>query len=133
MNLEHRMPTWAALREQLARKLSNKPVKVRDIETPSSSTIVVGGTFLRYPFVVPGGGVSRDGSSWLQVKPDRLFHPLPAKKLYKQRFVEAIREAGLYDQLPYGVLKCKWVVNIKPVGNGEAALKYLAPYVYRVA
>ena len=84
-------------------------------------------------FVVPGGGVSPDGSQWLQVKRDRLFHPLPAKRLYKQLFVEELRQAGLYDQLPYGVLKFDWVVNIKPVGNGEAVLKYLAPYVYRVA
>ena len=31
------------------------------------------------------------------------------------------------------MLKSDWVVNIKPVGNGQAVLKYLAPYVYRVA
>jgi hypothetical protein len=84
-------------------------------------------------FVVPGGGVSPDGSRWLQVKPDRLFHPLPAKKLYKKLFVEEIRAVGLYDQMPYGVLKLDWVVNVKPVAAGEAVLKYLAPYVYRVA
>lgn len=84
-------------------------------------------------FVVPGGGVSRDGATWLQVKPDRLFHPQPAKMLYKKFFVEAMRESGLYANLPAGVLKSDWVVNIKPVGNGEAVLKYLAPYVYRVA
>lgn len=84
-------------------------------------------------FVVPGGGVSRDGSKWLSTRPDHLFHPLPAKMLYKKLFVEAIREAGLYGKLPHGVLKKDWVVNIKPVGNGEAVLKYLAPYVYRVA
>ena len=84
-------------------------------------------------FVVPGGGVSRDGSKWLQVQPDKLFHPLPAKRLYKKLFVQALRKAGLYNQLPRGVLKFDWVVNIKPVGNGEAVLKYLAPYVYRVA
>jgi len=84
-------------------------------------------------FVVPGGGVSRDGSRWLQVKPDQLFHPQPAKMLYKKFFVEALRNAGLYGKLPAGVLKFDWVVNIKPVGSGEAVLKYLAPYVYRVA
>tara|TARA_X000001316_G_C921449_1_gene35859 strand:- start:261 stop:1457 length:1197 start_codon:yes stop_codon:yes gene_type:complete len=84
-------------------------------------------------FVVPGGGISPDGSKWIQVNKDQLFHPLPAKKLYKKLFVEALRKAGLYDQLPPGVLKFDWVVNIKPVGNGEAVLKYVAPYVYRVA
>jgi len=84
-------------------------------------------------FVVPGGGISPDGSRWLQVRPDQLFHPLPAKQLYKKYFVEELRQAGLYDQLPAGVLKFDWVVNIKPVGNGQAVLKYLAPYVYRIA
>lgn len=84
-------------------------------------------------FVVPGGGISPDGSEWLQAKQDKLFHPLPAKQRYKKLFVEAIREAGLYNHLPPGVLKFDWVVNIRPVGNGEAVLKYLAPYVYRIA
>ncbi len=84
-------------------------------------------------FVVPGGGVSPDGSKWLQVNRDQLFHPLPAKMLYKKLFVEELRKAGLYDQLPYGVLKFDWVVNLKPVGDGQAVLKYLAPYVYRIA
>ena len=84
-------------------------------------------------FVVPGGGVSTDGKQWLQVRRDQLFHPLPAKMLYKKLFVAAIRKAGLYDQLPDGVLKKDWLVNIKPVGNGQAVLKYLAPYIYRVA
>ena len=84
-------------------------------------------------FVVPGGGVSPDGKTWRQVKPDQLFHPRPATMLYKKLFVEAIKKAGLYDQLPPGVLKKNWVVNIKPVGDGQAVLKYLAPYVYRVA
>lgn len=84
-------------------------------------------------FVVPGGGVSPDGSTWRQVKPDRLFHPAPAKALYKKLLVEELRRSGLYKQIPYGLLKREWVVNIKPVANGEAVLKYLAPYVYRIA
>ncbi len=84
-------------------------------------------------FVVPGGGVSQDGGRWLQVKPDQLFHPRPARMLYKKLLVEELRKAGLYDQMPDGVLKKDWVVNIKPVGNGQAVLKYLAPYIYRVA
>lgn len=84
-------------------------------------------------FVVPGGGVSKDGKRWLQVKRDQLFHPAPARQLYKKLFVEQLKKEGLYKKLPYGVLKKDWVVNIKPVGNGGAVLKYLAPYVYRVA
>ena len=84
-------------------------------------------------FVVPGGGVSPNGKQWLQVNKDRLFHPRPARMLYKKLFVQAMRKSGLYRQLPGGVLKKDWVVNIKPVGSGQAVLKYLAPYIYRVA
>jgi hypothetical protein len=84
-------------------------------------------------FVVPGGGISPNDSKWMQVPPDRLFHPSPAKRLYKKYFVQALRDAGCYAQLPAGILKFDWVVNIKPVGDGRAVLKYLAPYVYRVA
>ena len=47
--------------------------------------------------------------------------------------MKELRKADLYAKMPYGVLKLNWVVNIKPVGHGEAVLKYLAPYVYRVA
>jgi len=84
-------------------------------------------------FVVPGGGVSSDGSRWLQTPRDFLFHHGRAIRLYKQRFARELKKCGLYEAMPSGVLKKNWGVDIKPVGNGEAVLKYLAPYVYRVA
>lgn len=84
-------------------------------------------------FVVPGGGVSDDGSRWLQTPENFLFAHAPAIALYKKLFARAMRKAGLYHHMPHGVLKKNWVVDIKPVGNGQAVLKYLAPYVYRVA
>ena len=42
-------------------------------------------------FALPGGGVSRDGSKWLQVKKDKPFHPESAKSLYKKLFVKGKR------------------------------------------
>jgi hypothetical protein len=41
--------------------------------------------------------------------------------------------SGLLDQLPPDVWKRRWEVDVTPVGDGQAVLKYLAPYVYRVA
>ena len=35
--------------------------------------------------------------------------------------------------MPDGVWKKDWVVHCKPVGNGNSALKYLAPCIYRIA
>jgi hypothetical protein len=52
---------------------------------------------------------------------------------YKRFLAAALHEAGLYEKVPAAAWQRKWVVDIKPVGSGQAVLKYLAPYVYRVA
>jgi hypothetical protein len=39
----------------------------------------------------------------------------------------------LLEQVPASVWRQEWVVHCQAVGNGEAALKYLAPYIFRVA
>jgi len=44
-----------------------------------------------------------------------------------------LKDAGLYQLVPKKAWKQEWVCDIKAVGNGQAVLKYLAPYVYRVA
>ncbi len=44
-----------------------------------------------------------------------------------------MRDAGLFDQIPPDVWQIDWNVNSQTVGSSEASLKYLAPYVFRVA
>ena len=44
-----------------------------------------------------------------------------------------MKKTDLFDRVPPSVWKKQWVVHCKPVGNGNTALKYLAPYIYRVA
>jgi len=39
----------------------------------------------------------------------------------------------LYDKVPKAVWKKNWVVDIEAVGSGKEALKYLTPYIFRVA
>jgi hypothetical protein len=39
----------------------------------------------------------------------------------------------LFARIPSKVWLQDWVVHCKPEGNGRTALKYLAPYVFRVA
>jgi hypothetical protein len=41
--------------------------------------------------------------------------------------------SGLADQARQAVGDKPWVVHSKAVGDGRQALRYLAPYVYRVA
>ena len=44
-----------------------------------------------------------------------------------------MKKTALFDQVPASVWRQDWVVHCQPVGSGEAALKYLAPYIFRVA
>ena len=84
-------------------------------------------------FVVPGGGVSEDGSQWLST-PKNFFFPEPcASPIYRAKFREAMRQAGLEKLIHQSVWKKWWEVDVTAVGDGGAVLKYLAPYVFRVA
>ena len=88
-------------------------------------------------FVVPGGGVNvdEDGNSvsW-QATPDNfLFHHGTLIRVYKAKLADHLRVCGLYDSIPAEAWQKKFVVDIQPVGDGRAVLKYLAPYVNRVA
>jgi hypothetical protein len=87
-------------------------------------------------FVVPGGGVSADGSKWMACPENFLLPEKAASSVFPGKFRDAMREAGLEQEFKATDAKAwlgKWTVDVEPVGNGEAALKYLAPYVYRVA
>ena len=46
-------------------------------------------------------------------------------------FMDELKRAGL--AAPHCVWDPDWVVDCRHVGNGKAALKYLAQYVFRVA
>lgn len=86
-------------------------------------------------FVVPGGGVSEDGTQWLSTPRNFLFPEPVVSPIYRAKFRDAFEAAGLKDQVDASVWdKDKWwEVDVKAVGDGRAVLKYLAPYVYRVA
>ena len=45
---------------------------------------------------------------------------------------DILKGIDLYDQVPKTVWRSNWVSHIKPVGDGSAALKYLAPNIMRV-
>jgi hypothetical protein len=84
-------------------------------------------------YLVPGGGIGNDGHTWLPARRD-FFLPVKAlSKLFRAAFQRALRKTALYAQIPKKVWQREWVVHCKGVGNGQAALKYLAPYIHRVA
>ena len=61
---------------------------------------------------------------------------LPVKALsilFRAQFRDALRNTDLFQRLPATIWSQPWVVHCLPVGSGTAALKYLAPYIFRVA
>jgi len=84
-------------------------------------------------YVVPGGALSEDGTRWRASRID-FFLPVRALSvLFRGKFRDALKAAGLYDRVDAAVWKQDWVVHSQAVGDGRASLKYLAPYVFRVA
>ena len=82
-------------------------------------------------YLVPGGGLS--GTQWLSSRAD-FFLPVKAlSKLFRASFQCILRKSPLFSQIPNKAWFQDWVVHCLPVGDGQAALKYLAPYIYRVA
>jgi hypothetical protein len=84
-------------------------------------------------FIVPGGGLSADRSTWIRSDPEFLVPIKPLSIIFRAKFRDALEKTPLYQNVSQRVWKKDWVVDIKPVGDGHHALKYLAPYVYRVA
>jgi Putative transposase/Transposase zinc-binding domain len=84
-------------------------------------------------YVVPGGGLSADRSRWLPARAD-FFVPVKALSVvFRAKFRDAMDRAGLLTQIDPAVWRQGWVVHSKAVGDGQASLKYLARYVFRVA
>jgi hypothetical protein len=84
-------------------------------------------------YIVPGGGLSEDGTRWLPSRAD-FFVPVKAlSAVFRAKFHAALQRAGLARQVNPAVWRTDWVVNSQAAGDGRASLKYLAPYVFRVA
>lgn len=84
-------------------------------------------------YLVPGGGLSDDGQSWLPSREDFLVHVQPLAILFRAKFRDALQKTELFSLVPAKTWQQAWVVHCQPVGNGVTALKYLAPYIFRVA
>jgi len=84
-------------------------------------------------YLVPAGGLASDGQTWLNARKN-FFLPVKAlSRLFRAHFQRAWQKTPDDAKVPARVWSDDWVVHCKPVGRGEAALKYLAPYIFRVA
>jgi Putative transposase/Transposase zinc-binding domain len=102
--------------------------------------------------VVPGGGISLDGSRWISKRP-RFFLPVRVlSKLFRRLMIEKLLAAHAAGQLTFhGALaalvdakafaaylaplkKRRWYVHTqRPLAGPEAVLAYLSRYTHRVA
>jgi hypothetical protein len=84
-------------------------------------------------YIVPGGGLSPDRSQWLS-SGMKFFVPVQSLSvIFRAKFRDALKKTDLFDDVPHCVWENDWVIHCKPVGSGDKALTYLAPYIYRVA
>jgi len=61
------------------------------------------------------------------------FQCEPLSRIFRGKFHQALRHTVCYARIPAKAWKQEWVVHCEPVGSGLGALKYLAPYIFRVA
>ena len=102
--------------------------------------------------IVPGGGLSADGQSWVSCRP-RFFLPVRVlSRLFRRLFLDKLADAHLEGRLGFfgdlagladrsaftarlaPLRRREWVVFAKrPFAGPEAVLAYLARYTHRVA
>ena len=102
--------------------------------------------------VVPGGGLSPDGSRWMACREDFFLPVKVLSSLFRGKFLALLDEAAQRRELRFGgstaalaapkawtafvsrMRRKAWVVYAKPpFGSPEQVLKYLASYTHRVA
>jgi putative transposase/transposase-like zinc-binding protein len=96
--------------------------------------------------VVPGGGVSPDGSRWIACKPGFFLPVRVLSKVFRGKFIDLLKQARADGKLPGAendgdftrllntAVKHDWVVYAKPpFGGPEQVLKYLSRYTHRIA
>ena len=102
--------------------------------------------------IVPGGGLSPDGTRWVACRPGFFLHVRVLSRLFRRLFIERLMALHRTGQLAFfgdledladaeaftaylaPLRKTEWVVYAKPpFGGPEAVLAYLSRYTHRVA
>jgi len=94
--------------------------------------------------VVPGGGLSVDGQSWVSCRPGFFLPVRVLSRVFRGKFIDALKKARgklvgweddrAFERLLDASARREWVVYAKPpFGGPEQVLKYLARYTHRIA
>lgn len=84
-------------------------------------------------YVVTGGALSVKDCAWHSSRIDFYLPVKALSKIFKGKFRDEMKKAGLFDLIPPEVWDMEWNVNCQAVGQSYASIKYLAPYVFKVA
>lgn len=104
-------------------------------------------TLLYHPHIhciVPGGGLSPDGTQWLSCKPGYFLPVSILSTVFRGKLLSKLEEAIRNNELqvddlnPHKLLKkathCSWVVYAKkPFAGPDQVLRYLGQYTHRIA
>jgi len=83
-------------------------------------------------YIATGGGLAADGH-WRPSRRDVLVPVKPLAVLFRTKFRDGLKKPALYPLVDEHVWHKDWVVHCEPVGRVQEALRYLAPYLFRVA
>ncbi len=114
-----------------------------------------GSALIHHPHVhmiVPGGGLSDDGSRWVRCRPRFLANVKVLSRLFRGRLLAMLAEAHGEGRLRFSghiaaladrktfkrslapLRRVEWIVYVKdPFGGPEQVLRYLSRYTHRVA
>src|SRR5262249_54024075 len=84
-------------------------------------------------YLVPAIAFVPDGTFRRGHNPAFLVPAKPLAILFRAKLRAALRQTALYRAVSAESWTQSWVVDCRPVGSGQAALKYLAPYIFPVA
>jgi hypothetical protein len=84
-------------------------------------------------YLAPAVARAPDGALRQPRNPAFLLPAKPLAMLFRAKLRAALRQTDLYQHIPRETWQQAWVVDCRAVGSGAAALKYLAPYIFRVA
>lgn len=156
--LQNKRLVYAMLFEAAARTLQKTAADPKHLGAEIGFLAVLhtwGQNLLDHPHlhcVVPGGGLSQDGSRWI-TSGEEFFLPVRVlSRLFRGKFLQRLKQAyqagklvlegqlqPLHDPKAFQRLlsecyQTEWVVYCKPpFGGPEQVLKYLARYTHRVA
>lgn len=149
---------YALLFEVAAATLRTLAADPKHLGAHIGATLVLhtwGSALTHHPHVhgiVPGGGLSPDGTHWISCRPGFFLPVRVLSRLFRRRFLEALETAHRSGRLQFfgehvplaeatafagwlqPLRKCEWVVYAKrPFAGPAAVLAYLSRYTHRVA